>query len=162
MVISLGDHAGLRLDDFNGQAAGYFYGSNWHVTGFPAKYAGTGWHHFAYTVDGSTAHAQALYVDGVRKAYTVIADPIAYSGSGTMTYLGRHAAGGTTYDLKGMLDEVQVYNRALTAAEVQALVNVPSPCPEVATASRSFWKELIAFLGYLGYVGYVLIILRRR
>jgi hypothetical protein len=162
-VISLGNYVGVRLDDFNNEAAGfYFNGTSWNRAGFAAKYAGTGWHHFAYTLDGS-AHKQTLYIDGVSKATSAFTEPIVYTGLGTATYLGRQGSGGTTYDFNGKLDEAQVYNRSLSAAEVQALVNVPSPCAEVATASApNFWKELSVLIGYLGYFAYALIIFRRR
>lgn len=124
-MVTLGDYAGLRLDDFQGKATGFYYdGTTWNATGLTAAYAGTGWHHFAYTIDGAN-HVQNFYVDGINRATTSFSTPISYSGLGTDTFIGKHAAGSTTYDFKGTIDEVRIYNRALSSTEVQTLAAVP-------------------------------------
>ena len=73
-----------------------------------------GWHHVVFTRQASAA--MALYVDGV-----VTAGPVssgALSGTATIA-LGRIQSGTNNY-LQGVLDEVAVYNAAISAATVTA------------------------------------------
>jgi large repetitive protein len=82
-----------------------------------------GWHHFATVFDGTqTGNAGRLkfYLDGVEKSLsftgTIPATTPTITASG---YLG-HDQQNNTF-LKASMDEVRIYNRALSAAEVQTL-----------------------------------------
>jgi hypothetical protein len=72
-----------------------------------------GWHHFAYTFDGSM---HRLFIDGAQKAMSATAPD---KGAVTNTRLGAN------YDqsepFSGVLDDVRIYNRPLSPAEVMAL-----------------------------------------
>ncbi len=75
-----------------------------------------GWHHFAYTFDG-TIHR--LYIDGTEAQNATIASD---TGAPTSFRLGSYNNGtAPTEFFKGGLDEVRLYNRALTPAEVADL-----------------------------------------
>jgi hypothetical protein len=67
------------------------------------------WHHIAYTLSGTT---HTLYLDGVATANTATPD----SATPTAAFAG--ATTTTTERLTGSLDDVRIYNRALTAAEI--------------------------------------------
>ena len=69
------------------------------------------WSHLATTWDGSTLR---LYVDGVQKASRAFAGPIRVS-SGPLK-IGGNAVWGEWFS--GRIDDVRVYNRGLTAAEI--------------------------------------------
>ncbi|MGH7927769.1 MAG: LamG domain-containing protein, partial [Candidatus Binatia bacterium] len=75
-----------------------------------------GWHHVAGTYD-RTAGVQKLFIDGTEVASE------AYSGAISVNalplYIGRYHSDSRTFN--GKLDEVRVYNRALTAAEISDL-----------------------------------------
>jgi hypothetical protein len=80
------------------------------------------WHHVALTSDGTTLRA---YLDGV---------PLGTSqslGVGAVTdapQIGAWIYGGSFVDFfSGTLDEVRIYNRVLSEAEVQADMNTPLP-----------------------------------
>lgn len=78
------------------------------------------WHHVAATVKRSAGPNPGVrvYVDGV----LIASSPTARPGSVTNTShlrLGANAFGGQAF--KGWLDEVQLYARALDAAEIQAI-----------------------------------------
>ncbi|QIJ61264.1 LamG-like jellyroll fold domain-containing protein [Streptomyces sp. JB150] len=76
------------------------------------------WYHLVGVRDGSTGEI-TLYVDGERAA-TVTAGPN-YVGTGPLA-VGRAQWDGTDTDFwNGAVDEVQAYDRALTAEEVSAL-----------------------------------------
>ena len=80
----------------------------------------TNWHHVAVTKNGSTV---VLYIDGVGET-TAPYDPGFIFSNGTMAIGTR----GQDYvaDFRGAIDELSIYNRALSAAEVQSVFNVGS------------------------------------
>lgn len=72
------------------------------------------WRHVVITMDGSEAR---LYINGVlddTDSYAQLID----QPPGLMI-MGRHTSGGKYY--KGLMDDVRIYNRALSAEEVQRL-----------------------------------------
>jgi hypothetical protein len=109
------------------------------------------WTHFAGTYDGSYL---SVYVNGVfenREAYTSGIFP------GTNDLVIGAAVGGSTpvSPFGGLIDEPAVYNRALSAAEIQAIYNagsagkcVPPPIcipPRVATASAVLAYDFVVY-----------------
>jgi len=79
------------------------------------------WSHVGLTWDGSN---YVVYVDGVSKAQG------SYAGLSTFNSVANIGNAGNdmerTYGFSGKIDEVQVYNKALSATEIQALMNKPS------------------------------------
>lgn len=82
---------------------------------------GTGKHFFAMTYDrGSTSNKPTFYKDGVSVSRTDVATPAGTVRSGTNNtlYLG---SGGVLPSVDGRKQDVRVYSRALSAAEIAAL-----------------------------------------
>ncbi len=79
----------------------------------------TGWNSFTVT---SNEESTKLYYNGELK--NLSSDP--YAGfSGSVAAIGRHWwSGSTATRLNGSIDDVRIYDRALSAAEVQALYNM--------------------------------------
>ncbi len=75
------------------------------------------WHHIVYTQSGNAAK---LYVDGQQRASGTTTQSTFNMGTGT-GYIG--AANGATEFYKGAMDNVAVYNTALSAARVLAHYN---------------------------------------
>ncbi|HEY3377418.1 MAG TPA: LamG-like jellyroll fold domain-containing protein, partial [Armatimonadota bacterium] len=71
------------------------------------------WHHYAYTFDGTT---HRLYIDGVEVNNSTVAPQTAVP---TAVILGRWSA--PICPLRGKLDQVRVYNRALGAKDIRLL-----------------------------------------
>jgi hypothetical protein len=87
------------------------------------------WHHVAYSFNGG-AHTQALYLDGAVVASGTVTGAIAYDTHSLQ--LGADIENGSlAYFFSGLIDEVSLYNRALSAAEVAAIYGVGSggKCP---------------------------------
>jgi hypothetical protein len=88
----------------------------------------TAWHHLAYVVSSS---GNKFYIDSVQQTATYII------GSAASTFFFSSAAGGVTHynigrsvnnngeTFNGMIDEVRIYNRALTSIEIQNDMNTP-------------------------------------
>ncbi|WP_179759136.1 DUF4347 domain-containing protein, partial [Hoeflea halophila] len=127
-IVSLGDSVALRLDypanAGNEGVHGFFYdGSNWRGTSSSQFIAGTGWHHIAYTYS-DTGNSQKLYIDGIEVASSAYTDSISYT-RGVNTIIGANGDGGNDANLNGLVDDVRIYNRALSAAEISNLANGP-------------------------------------
>jgi len=77
------------------------------------------WVHVAGTYDPSTGEKK-LYVNGTLVASATLTDPLVYdtTSSGDL-YIGQDPGGGEAF--QGAIDDVGVWNRALTASEIQTL-----------------------------------------
>jgi|GEM_PF-1101174 len=74
------------------------------------------WHHVAYTYDNATAQ-QALYVDGAQVSSGATIGPMDYD-SNPMQIGADIENGIPAYFFAGAIDEVSLYSRALSAAEI--------------------------------------------
>jgi hypothetical protein len=112
-VISAWPANGMRVEAKQGLAAGE-------------------WHHVAVTYDGSGKGAGLkLYVDGAPIDMTVTNDTLTGESKAVNVPLlvGRRSAGAP---FKGALDDVRVYGRELSAAEVRAVMGI-DPIGEILT-----------------------------
>ena len=115
---------------------GAWYGAEEICTG-GAGYGWGGWHHVVHTFGGGVG-AQRLYVDGVLAA-TGTRTASGYTYSGQNVYIGYSKAATPYPGIRGSVDEVRVFSRALTEGEVTELYRGP------ATPSRKTrWKAATA------------------
>ena len=79
------------------------------------------WHMITGTVEGDKAK---YYLDGILKDERTLSTPFSYSNSDPLT-LGMHyyyyVLSYWAYPLKGVLDDVRIYNRVLSSQEIAAL-----------------------------------------
>ena len=97
----------------------FIYDNTWQTLSSPVNDSFNGsWHHVAGTFDGTQLR---LYVDGS------LADSMDYTGTiATTTYpvnIGRNSQN-TDRLYEGAIDEVRIYNRALTEGEILFLANL--------------------------------------
>jgi hypothetical protein len=77
------------------------------------------WYHFAATFSGTRA---ILYQDGLPgKTGTVDA----VKTSITTLYIGRRADSTTTHLFSGLMDDIRIYDRVLSAAEIAGIYSLP-------------------------------------
>jgi flagellin-like protein len=106
-------------------------GSNWQSLYTTSPPSSNTWHHIAGTFDGTYLK---VYVDGVlnNTKGPLTTSPTIANGA---VYLGYLNPSGTRW-LNGTLDEVRIYNRSLTQAEIQADMQSSMPItPPVASYS---------------------------
>ncbi len=119
--ISLDNRVHIALDDASGvKGSIQVDASSWIDLHSNQFIAGTGWHHVMYTYSDST-NTHSLYIDGARVASATIASSVYWSGA-TDTYIGRHPTNGT-WNANAKIDDVRIYNRALSANEISALAS---------------------------------------
>jgi hypothetical protein len=131
-----GDEVGIKIKG-NDTLEFYFHGSDlkWYVANIPpakvAEIFGDGqWHHVAGIYDstdnGTGSATLKLYIDGVLNATNTSPAVIPVGTTINLTThpvnIGRDSKN-TTRLYKGAIDEVCIYNRALSAPEVLYLAN---------------------------------------
>lgn len=83
------------------------------------------WHHIVGVFDGNqtgNANRLKIYVDGVNQTLTFSGTiPASFTTTGGSFMLGGWSGGNSWFS--GAMDETRIYNRALSASEVQALYN---------------------------------------
>ncbi len=114
--------AGLAYALYSGEDSSrpsvHAYTSGEYDSRGPATLPLNTWSHLAATYDGGTLR---LYVNGSQVAGRALAGAMTTSSSALR--IGGNAIWGEYF--KGLIDEVRVYNRALTAAEVGVDMNAP-------------------------------------
>jgi aerobic-type carbon monoxide dehydrogenase small subunit (CoxS/CutS family) len=99
-------------------AAAVSVGGSWYAASFGTLAANT-WYYLAASYDGETLRA---YKNGVLVTSNTAPSGPADSDPNPLT-LGRHAAANQFF--QGIVDNVRVYDRALSQAEIQADMNAP-------------------------------------
>jgi hypothetical protein len=108
--------------------------------------SGNKWHNFVHTYDGS---AQRLYLDGVLLNSSNITGSIQYDANNTRVLIGADDNGGgyntgAGYFHSGKINQIKIYNRALSAAEIFQNYN--------ASKKRYFPEENIVTNGLVLYI----------
>lgn len=102
------------------------------------------WTHIVATYNGSSgASGVTLYINGTAQTPTVLENSLTSSILNNNNFtLGTDLAGETADYFNGLIDEVRVYNRALTAGEVTRLYNLTKPKIKAAsdTGLVGYWS----------------------
>jgi fibronectin type 3 domain-containing protein len=122
----------------------------------PSSIPVNAWTHLAATFDGAT---QRLYVNGTLVGSLASSGTIATSSN--MLKIGGNAIWGEWFS--GLIDEVRIYNRALSAGEIQADMNVsitspdgtPPSAPGTLTAAGTLTSAQLSWTAATDNVGVV-------
>ena len=128
-VISAGGIEGYNLAvNSTGYLNGYIAegGTSKGVTANSTPLENTGWHQIIFTVNRDSATGLKLYVDGVETTYSVQEDPSALtadiSNSEPLT-IARNKLSPTNTYFNGKIDDVRIYNYALTEEQIKNVMN---------------------------------------
>jgi alpha-tubulin suppressor-like RCC1 family protein len=145
---SLGDYIMLKANENEGIRLEAWQGSAYMVAETRKNILGSGWHYVTATWDDTNDNFR-VYVDGVMRGdlYNNTTD-IVFTGKSSNTYFGRWNTN-ANYDFDGGLDDVRLYNRALSpseAAELYRRVRAESTIREEVgtTASNHYFKSKIS------------------
>jgi hypothetical protein len=115
------------------------------------------WHFIAATFDGAT---QRLYVDGVLEASATNTNPAWTDNHHFCIGSFCDSSGNSFSTFGGLIDEVEIYNRALSASEIQAIFAAGSAgkCKEVTVChkpgtptQKTLGIPIQALAGHLGH-----------
>ncbi len=131
-VVSMGDNYVLRVLS-DGNVFFFFYnGTTWITVQTTGVNVLDGrWHNIAGVKSASQIQ---IFVDGVSKAAYSTSDTIPYT-LGTNLYFGKHGNGSTSYNFNGVIDDVRIYNTALSATDVQNIYAAITPPATPISAS---------------------------
>ena len=90
-------------------------GSNLTGISSDVTYNDTDWHHVAGVVENDTGY---LYVDGVKQSQEAA---VRFVDTGDFAYIGKQYSNTDERYWVGAIDEVRIYDRALSAAEIAGL-----------------------------------------
>ncbi len=136
-------HASNNSGALRPAGGGIFNGSETYI-GAPTSIPLSTWTHLALTYDGAMLR---LYVNGTQVANKVRTAPI-QTNSSPIT-IGGNGAYGEYF--KGRIDEVRIYNRALSAAEIQAEMAIPvSAVPPSSPPAIGLGPTSLSFTGVQG------------
>ena len=136
--ITKGDQSFALKHGFNGMQF-FIYDGGYRAVHFPVDSSfNSVWHHVAGTYDGS---AVKLYIDGTLEASLAHTGSIASSSYGVN--IGRNAElSGRLYE--GAIDDVRIYNHALSEQDIQLLVEPPVDVNGFTYQGRLFDNKVAA------------------
>src|SRR6185503_4489683 len=108
-------------------AAGGTFGGSLRLVSAPTSIPTNTWTHLAQTYDGTTLR---LYVNGAQVA-TLAATGLIETNASPL-WIGGNSPYGEYF--QGRIDNLRIYNRALTVAELQTDMNTPVAAPPANTA----------------------------
>jgi len=117
------------------------------TTGSIGSFTNGLWHHIALTRSGAN---MTLYVNGASVGSTVYA-PVINLSNFDVNYIGASPATPPANFWQGAVDEVSIYNRALTASEIQSLYDAGSAGKCTAPANLALNKPATASSSSSGY-----------
>jgi len=140
-IVTHGDQ-NIFMIFFNGANLGtrLFDGANRDLnSGFTSSDLLNTWTHIAATFNGTN---MSIYVNGVLNG-TIAAGTLKYVAGNTDTFIGS-TGGGTSQFFDGRIDDVRMYNRSLSSAQVLALFqNKTSFVSEQETVTGEVWDACV-------------------
>lgn len=101
----------------------------YHLVGSVNPISNNEWHHAAYVIDESVRGVR-LYLDGILQDVDTLTGTV--NQTAEPLSIGRYYYN-NAYDFSGTIDDLYIYNRALSSSEVTALytgvLTVPEPAP---------------------------------
>jgi hypothetical protein len=97
------------------------------------------WYHIAAVYDGNN---QAIYINGVQDASVTIGSKTLYTNPSYPLHIGAAIESCAFYPLAGLIDELEIFNRALGASEIQAIFDAGTAGKCKPTPQTVSWKGL--------------------
>lgn len=120
-LVSLGDAFSLLLDspDYSGTVARGYNGSGWEAAPATRGLEGAGWHHLAASYREDLLEL-SFYLDGSLVGTKLFSQDLAPKSLGSTIRIGEHSNGSSDRSFTGLIDDIRVYNRPISEAEIRA------------------------------------------
>ena len=118
---------------YNSNAGGMSFYINHYTTRVAGPINTGNWSHVAATYDEAEIK---IYIDGALVDTLAYAEPIHYPDPTASLLIGKGQGGTTAYGWDGALDEAQIFDSALSLAEIQALCG---QCQDTTPEVTSVW-----------------------
>jgi hypothetical protein len=124
-----------------GIANGWGYGGAFGTSNL----ADNQWHFIAGVYEGPGTNIARIYVDGVEEANAVITEPGTGNGSFEIGRFLNDIAGPGAEKFKGLIDEIEIFGRALSPGEVLSMYQAGSggqcrPCTAPPSGMVAWWR----------------------
>lgn len=124
---NLGWRYGFESGQFRFHLSGGAAGNRLQVRSIAATYGDDNWHHTVMTYDGSgNGSGVTIYVDDSDDTGSVLTDTLTTATQST-TAAQISGRSGTVGELNGFIDEVSIWDKELSSAEVSEIYNSGSP-----------------------------------
>ena len=110
---------GILLWSVAGKIKLYHWDTTWRIVESDAVLSDGVWYHVAGTWDGTTIK---IYIDGVQQTSTFNTSILNYGTITQNTFIGIY----NTYEWNGNIDEVALWNTALSDADINTIATAPS------------------------------------
>jgi hypothetical protein len=80
------------------------------------------WYHIVFTKNGTGAGDTKIYINGVSQVL-LTDNPQVWTDNNNDKFIGKGNTSSSRHDLDGLLDDIRLYNRSLSSAEVVVLYN---------------------------------------
>jgi hypothetical protein len=159
VVVKAGFHMGIAYEPNKFHLRHYLTGDTLKAVTSSPNYGLNSWHHVAGVVS-KTDGTVTLYVDGVQEGRSTFTPNRAARDYGTIRF--RIGKGSSNWAADGKVDQVRIYNRALSPAEISDLYNettgggtqvsncIGAPSPG---AEQTIYSERRVFLESQGWWG---------
>ncbi len=105
------------------------------------------WHHIAITSDGTNINVADLYIDGVLDPAPATSSEVLQTSQGIMQ-VGKPISAAATDNFTGQIDDIRVYDRELSAAEILQLFELGTLDAMTAFSAAYFTEYVSSKAGY--------------
>ena len=106
----------ITVEPSSGKVSGFYRPPSWSAIESTTNVVDGQWHHILLSNNGSTTK---LYIDGVQEASKNESIQVGNGSSNNRLYIGNSNLGTRPYT--GLIDDIQIYNRALSQSEIDTL-----------------------------------------
>ncbi|GAA3929461.1 LamG domain-containing protein [Litoribacillus peritrichatus] len=136
------NHWNLQRQDNNDVLVVYHNNASWN-TGISLTQVSNGWHHVGITYSGTTITS---YLDGVQVSSSTFSTATV-TGTGHLN-IGADRTQSANFVWNGLIDELFIFDQAISAEDMAALYNQTRPCTFTGSCTSSDYQDTFSTASY--------------